>query len=110
MAKKISVLRIVDVLGRDLKAVYGLTPPHFTLAIETINDDTVVYEFGAIEGEDDYVLKASIRPEYFRVPGYLIKSLIQAADRDAIVIQLGELADCTTRHFGHTAPPGGMSS
>ena len=87
LAKKISVLRIVDVLGRDLEAVYELTPPQFTLAIETINDDTVVYEFGAIEGEDDYVLKASIRPEYFRVPGYLIKSLNQAADRDAIVIQ-----------------------
>ena len=87
LAKKISVLRIVDVLGRDLEAVYELTPPQFTLAIETINDDTVVYEFGAIEGEDDYVLKASIRPEYFRVPGYLIKGLIQAADRDAIVIQ-----------------------
>ena len=73
LAKKISVLRIVDVLGRDMKAVYQLTPPKLTLVIETINDDTVVYELGRIDGEDDYVLKASTRPEYFLVPGYLIE-------------------------------------
>ncbi len=87
LAMKIAVLRIIDVLGKDLETIYELTPPQLTLVIETTNNDTVVYEIGAIEGEDDYVLKASTRPEYFRVPGYLIKSLIQAADRDAIVTQ-----------------------
>ena len=48
---------------------------------------TVVYELGAIEGEDDYVLKASTRPEYFRVPSHLGKSLVRATDRDVIVLQ-----------------------
>ncbi len=87
LAMKIAVLRIIDVLGKDLETIYELTPPQLTLVIETTNNDTVVYEIGAIEGEDDYVLKASTRPEYFRVPGYLIKSLIQSADRDVIVIR-----------------------
>jgi hypothetical protein len=85
LAKKISVLRFTDVLGTDMRDVYQLTPPKLTLTIETINDGTVVYEIGTIGGEEDYVLKASTRPEYFLVPSYLIESLIDAVDRDAIV-------------------------
>ena len=85
LAKKISVLRIIDVLGADMKEAYQLTPPTLTLVIETINDATVVYEIGKIDGESDYVLKASTRPEYFLVPSYLVASLIEAVDRDAIV-------------------------
>ena len=87
LAKKISVLRIIDVLGKDMEESYQLTPPKLTLVIETINDDTVVYEIGTIDGEEDYVLKASTRPEYFLVPSYLIESLIEAVNRDAIVIK-----------------------
>ena len=87
LAMKIAVLRIIDVLGKDLETTYELTPPQLTLVIKTINDDTVVYEIGAIVGEDDYVLKASTRPEYFRVPGYLVQSLLETADRDVIVMQ-----------------------
>ena len=87
LAMKIAVLRVIDVLGKDLETTYELTPPQLTLVIKTINDDTVVYEIGAIVGEDDYVLKASTRPEYFRVPGYLVQSLLETADRDVIVMQ-----------------------
>ena len=87
LAKKISVLRIIDVLGKDLETIYELSPPQLTLVIKTINDDTVVYEIGAIDGEDDYVLKASTRAEYFRVPGYLVRSLLETANRDVIVIK-----------------------
>jgi hypothetical protein len=87
LAKKISVLRIIDVLGTDMKEIYQLTPPELTLAIETITDDTVVYEIGPIDGEEDYVLKASTRPEYFLVPSYLIKSLMEAVDPGAILIK-----------------------
>jgi hypothetical protein len=87
LAKRISVLRIIDVLGKDMKTIYELTPPQLTLVVKTINDATVVYELGAIEGEDDYVLKASTRPEYFRVPSHLGKSLVRATDRDVIVLQ-----------------------
>jgi hypothetical protein len=85
LAKKISVLRFIDVLGTDMKEAYQLTPPKLTLVIETINDATVVYEIGTIDGGNDYVLKASTRPEYFLVPNYLVESLIEAVDRDAIV-------------------------
>ena len=74
-------------LGTDNKEIYQLTPPKLTLAIEARNDGTVVYEIGAIDGEEDYVLKASTRPEYFLVPSYLIESLIGAVDRAAIVIK-----------------------
>ena len=70
-----------------MKTIYELTPPQLTLVVKTINDATVVYELGAIEGEDDYVLKASTRPEYFLVPSYLVKSLVKAAHRDAIVLK-----------------------
>jgi hypothetical protein len=87
LAKSISVLRVIDVLGKEMKPIYELTPPQLTLIVKTINDATVVYELGAIEGEDDYVLKASTRPEYFRVPSYLGKSLVRATDRDVIVLK-----------------------
>ena len=87
LARSISVLRVIDVLGKEMKPIYELTPPQLTLIVKTINDATVVYELGAIEGEDDYVLKASTRPEYFQVPSYLGKSLVKAADRDVIVLK-----------------------
>ncbi|MEO1846342.1 MAG: DUF4340 domain-containing protein [Pseudomonadota bacterium] len=87
LAKSISVLRVIDVLGKDMKTIYELTPPQLTLVVKTITDATVVYELGAIEGEDDYVLKASTRPEYFRVPSHLAKSLVRATDRDVIVLK-----------------------
>ena len=87
LARSISVLRVIDVLGKEMKPIYELTPPQLTLIVKTINDATVVYELGAIEGEDDYVLKASTRPEYFQVPSYLGKSLVRAADRDVIVLK-----------------------
>ena len=93
LARRISLLRVIDVLGKDMKTIYELTPPKLTLIVETTNDGTVVYELGAIEGEDDYVLKASIRPEYFRVPDYQGKSLVEAAHRDIIVIQTREHTD-----------------
>ena len=87
LAKSISVLRVTDVLGKDMKTIYELTPPQLTLIVKTINDATVVYELGAIEGEDDYVLKASTRPEYFQVPSHLATSLVRATDRDVIVLK-----------------------
>ena len=61
--------------------------------VETTSNDKVTYEVGPIKGEKDYVFKASTRPEYFRLPDYLAKSLLKAAHRDSIVKKIKKTTD-----------------
>ena len=93
LARKISALRIIDVLGREVRPGFGLNPPELTVIVETTSNDKVTYEVGPIKGEKDYVFKASTRPEYFRLPDYLAKSLLKAAHRDSIVKKIKKTTD-----------------
>jgi len=93
LARKISALRIIDVLGREVRPGFGLNPPELTVMVETTSHNKVTYEIGPIKGEKDYVFKASTRPEYFRLPDYLAKSLLKAAHRDSIVRKIKDTTD-----------------
>jgi hypothetical protein len=93
LARKVSALRIIDVLGKDIRPGFGLDPPELTVSVETTSNDKVTYELGPIDGEKDYVFKASTRPEYFRLPDYLAKSLLKATHRDSLVRKSKEPTD-----------------
>ncbi len=42
------------------------------------------YRIGKAADKEEYTLKSSQRPEYFRLPAYATKPLIAAAQRDTL--------------------------
>lgn len=85
LASLIAQLRVGAVLGRDEQPAYGLKQPALALTLERSGGAKVDYAFGKPEPDGDYVLKVSTRPEYFRVPSYVAKPIIEAAARTALV-------------------------
>lgn len=79
LAELIGQLRFDRVLGRDEKPEYNLKSPALTLAVTRDDGTKIEYRIG--KTKDDYVLKASTRPEYFRLPSYTATPLIEAAER-----------------------------
>lgn len=78
-------LRVGAVLGREAKAGYGLDKPVFQATVTYDDDKRVEYRLGKTADKEEYTLKSSLRPEYFRVPSYVAKPLIAAAKLDTLV-------------------------
>lgn len=74
-------------------AAYGLESPALVLNVQRQGGEAVEYRLGKRETENDYVLKASSRPEYFRLPGYAGEALIKAAKREQLVAAAADAAN-----------------
>ncbi|MGD2073401.1 MAG: DUF4340 domain-containing protein [Gammaproteobacteria bacterium] len=85
LAQKLASLTIGSVLGQEASAGYGLEAPVLALSVKRQDGETIEYRLGERDAENDYVLKVSSRPEYFRVPGYTAKPLIEAAARERLL-------------------------
>lgn len=73
------------VLGRDLNPEYGLGKPLLTITLIRKTGESMMYLLGKNPKNDDYTLKVSNRPEYFRLPSYQATALIDAADRKQLL-------------------------
>jgi Domain of unknown function (DUF4340) len=73
------------VLGRDLNHEYGLGKPLLTITLSRKTGNTLTYVLGVNPKKDDYTLKVSNRPEYFRLPNYQATALLEAADRKQLL-------------------------
>ena len=93
LAQELAELRIGAVLGREPKAEYGLETAQLVLSVQPRGSEAIEYRVGKREPEEDYVLKVSSRPEYFRLPAYSAEALIEAASRDKLVMTAGEPAE-----------------
>ena len=85
LVRRLTQLRIGDVLGREARPEYGLEQPRLTLTLERGEAEPVEYRLGKMADEDGYVLKTSLRPEYFRLPSYTGEGLVEAADRETLL-------------------------
>ncbi|HHH48377.1 MAG TPA: DUF4340 domain-containing protein [Gammaproteobacteria bacterium] len=83
LADKLAELRIGAVLGREKQADYALDKPVLQLTVTRKGGESIDYQLG--KRDHDYVLKASSREEYFRLPGYTGDALVEAAGRDRLV-------------------------
>ncbi len=92
LAQTLAALTVDSVLGREDKPEYGLTAPVLAFSVQRKGGGTIEYRLGKREKEKDYVLKASTRPEYFRLPGYTGDALVKAAGRDQLVTSLSAAA------------------
>jgi hypothetical protein len=93
LVDKLAGLNIAAVLGREEKPEYGLGEPALVLSLQRQGGEAVEYRLGKREAENDYVLKASSRPEYFRLPGYAGEALIKAATREQLVAAAADAAN-----------------
>jgi hypothetical protein len=93
LVDKLAGLNIAAVLGREEKPEYGLEAPALVLSVQRKGGEAIEYRLGKREAEKDYVLKASNRPEYFRLASYMGEGLIKAAARDQLVAAAAPAAD-----------------
>lgn len=77
-------LRIDSVLGREAQPGYGLEQPVLALTAVRKDGSRIDYRLGKQAVGEDYVLKVSTRPEYFRMPAWSVNTLIDAAKRDRL--------------------------
>ena len=78
-------LSFEKVLGRDLSQEHGLEKPLLTITLSRKTGDTLTYLLGKNPKNNDYTLKVSNRPEYFRVASYRATALLDAADRKQLL-------------------------
>jgi hypothetical protein len=94
LAGKLSGSRIGAVLGTDAKPEYGLDAPELVIGLQYKRGTELEYRLGKRDKGNDYVLKASTRPEYFRLPGYTGDALIKSAKREQLVAEVpGSVAE-----------------
>jgi len=85
LAQKLATLVVGSVLGRESKPEYGLAPPVLIVRVERRGGETIEYRFGKREQENDYSLKVSNRPEYFRLASFTAQPLIEGASRERLL-------------------------
>jgi hypothetical protein len=106
LARKLADLTVGSVLGREARPEYGLETPALTLTVKREDGKTIEYRLGKHDEGDDYVLKVSSRPEYFRVPGYTAKPLIEAVDREHLLASTDKTTDAdATAQSPAESPP-----
>lgn len=85
LARQLASLRFDAVLGRDEPDAYDLRQPALELKVTRSQRDPVEYRLAKAKSGDDYALKASTRPEYFRVAAYAATPLLEAARREVLL-------------------------
>jgi hypothetical protein len=104
LAQQLADLLVGSVLGTEMKPEYGLEKPALVLGVQRTDGTAVEYRLGKREADNDYVIKASSRPEYFRLPGFTGDALIKASARTKLVAAPGATDTAAT-----AAPPGGTA-
>ena len=85
LVRKLANLRIGRVLSLKVEEKYGLNAPKLKLTLSRKGKGDVTYQLGKHSDEEFYVVKTSTRPEYFRIPQYRGKTLVENAARDKLV-------------------------
>lgn len=84
LASALAGLRIDSVLGREAQPGYGLDRPALALTVVRKDGSRIDYRLGKQAVGEDYVLKVSTRPEYFRMPAWAVNPLLDAGKRDRL--------------------------
>ncbi|OQX38489.1 MAG: hypothetical protein C3L25_06050 [Candidatus Sedimenticola endophacoides] len=84
LAGLLADLQFEKVLGREAKDEYGLTEPVLELSLSR-DGETLRYRAGKAKDTEEYTLKVSSRPEYFRLASYKAKPLIESANLEKLI-------------------------
>lgn len=84
LAGLLADLRFEKVMGHEIKDEYGLEEPVLELSLTPRGGERVTYRVGKAKDREEYTLKLSTRPEYFRLASYKTKPLIEAASLEEL--------------------------
>jgi hypothetical protein len=98
LAGLLADLRFSSVAGWEAKVEYGLDEPILRLSLMRKGGQQVEYLLGKTPDKEEYTLKVSTRPEYFRLPTYTAKPLINAAKRETLLATKTESKDEASAH------------
>jgi hypothetical protein len=96
LAGLLADLQFGSVVGWEAKVEYGLNKPVLRLSLMRKGGQQVEYLLGKTADKEEYTLKVSTRPEYFRLPTYTAKPLINAAKRETLLATKTESKDEAT--------------
>lgn len=102
LAERLASLDIGSVLGTASKPGYGLDKPLLDIHLTREGGDKIEYRLG--KQGNDFVLKASSRPEYFRLLPTTADDLIKAANQNKLV-QAAPAAAAATPPAAPVPPP-----
>ena len=78
-------LRVEGIRDSGTQPDYGLDDPQMSLTVTRRDGRRIDVRLGKSALEQDWSLKASIRPEHFRLSGYSAHRLIDAARREVLL-------------------------
>jgi hypothetical protein len=92
LAGLLAELRFERVLGQEAKKEYGLNDPVLTITLTQKGGAKLTYQLGKAKEKEEYTLKVSNRPEYFRLASYKAKQLIESASLENLTEKIAEKA------------------
>jgi len=95
LADRLAGLQVEAVLGRESAAGNGLDAPELRLGIILKDGSRIDYRLGRAGMTGFYTLKASSRPEYFRLSSYAAHQLVDAARREVLLAKPNRHAAAT---------------
>lgn len=84
LASKLMTLSFAKVLGKEAKPEYGLDKQTLNIAA-LYGTNTRLFQFTKLKDSEDYVLKVSDKPEYFKVDSVMVKPLLEGSSTDKLV-------------------------
>jgi hypothetical protein len=104
LARLLATLHFDRVLGQEANKDYGLEKPVLEVSLSRKGGDTRIYRLGKPDGQEEYTLKVSGRPEYFRLASYAARPLIEAAAPEQLVTTVAAHRDQAgeTANTGHS--------
>lgn len=106
LARLLAELRFEMMLGKAAKPEYGLARPALRLTLTRKGGEAVEYRLGKAADKEEYTLKVSSRPEYFRLASWTAKDLLDAARGEAL---LEEAVPAEATPAEATSPPSKQS-
>jgi hypothetical protein len=97
LVRKVADLNFLAVLGKQDKPEYKQQAPTLEYKVKLASDETLTYRISKPEKGEDYVLKASNSPYYFRVSKYTVDGLTE--------VKRAKLLDGEEKHTEREAPP-----
>jgi hypothetical protein len=78
-------LQVGAPLGTNPKPDFSMAAPALELSLTKKDGTAIAYEIGKKRAGGDYVVKSSLRPEFFVLPGYVGEQLLNDAKREVLV-------------------------
>jgi hypothetical protein len=102
LLSKLAGLRIQSLLGHEAKPEYQQDTPVLEIKLMRGEGDPITYRFSKPEDGSDYVLKRSDLDDYFKLPEYTVKPLLEVTREKLVQAKAGSEENEVSETTGDT--------